>query len=110
MPNKFRAFHCENYSTNFGRGFTRFFPRSCDRTLILSNPSMMDTGNKLYEINCRVFVSIEIEINEVSQIMYIVMPAMGIKGLYIAVTTPPPSTLPHGSQPIPRTGEASEFG
>lgn len=77
---------------------------SCDRTLILINPSMMDTGNKLYEINCRVFVSIEIEINEVSQIMYIVMPAMGIKGLYIAVT------LPHGSQPIPRTGEASEFG
>ena len=49
---------------------------------------MVDTGNKLYEINCRVFVSIEIEINEVSQIMYIVMSAMGIKGLYIA--TPPP--------------------
>lgn len=105
MPNKFRASHCENYSTNFGRGFTRLFPRSYDRTLILSNSSMSDTGNKLYEINCRVFVSIEIEINEVSQIMYIVMPAMGIKGLYIAVTP-----LPHGPQPIPRTGEASEFG
>lgn len=88
MPNKFRAFHCENYSANFGRGFTRFFRRSCDRTLILLNPSMVDTGNKLYEINCRVFVSIEIEINEVSQIMYIVMSAMGIKGLYIATPLP----------------------
>lgn len=92
MPNRFRAVHCENYSTNFDRGFTRFFPRSGARTLVLLNPSMVaDTGNKLYEINCRVFVSIEIEINEVSQIMHIVMSVMGIKGLYVAIPPMDPS-------------------